>query len=442
MNAPDQQNSDTTNIGSIQNETALPVEVAQNNQSNQDDQKESLMYTEHERISEHSPASTSVTSSWREWLNGFQQVLPIYLATHLAFLILTYLAALFTLGNFSTNFLHLHTLLGSWFRWDSGQYTHIATVGYDQHWTYAFFPLFPLLEEGLAFLTHDPFIAGLLISNIASLGMLIVLYRLVERDFNAEDAYRTALYLSVFPTAFFFAAAYNESLFLFFALLSFYYMRQANWWLAGIFGFLATLTRLAGLVLLLPFCYEYIRQRRFNLRTIRLNSLAGALIPAGLAIYSLYCYLHFHDALAFSHAQSTWHRQLQAPSQPFLDSLTVISQNKILSFVSIHNVLDLSACLFILILLVLCFVGPWKFSRDHLSYGIYAAVIYLLFLVSAGTGTLPLASFSRFMLEVFPAFIVLAAIGRKPHPNLYYLTISLTLLSFLLLQFLTGRWTV
>jgi len=443
MNAPDHKNSDTSTLaGSAENEAAIPVEVAQNNQPSQYDQKESLLNKEHERNSEATPTSTSETSSWLKWRNATQQVLPIYLATHLAFLILTYLATLFTLGNFSTNSLHLHTLLDSWFRWDSGQYTHIATIGYDQHWTYAFFPLFPLLEKGLSFLTHDPFIAGLIISNIAGLGMLIVLYRLVERDFNAEGAYRTTLYLSVFPTAFFFAAAYNESLFLFFTLLSFYYMRQTNWWLAGLFGFLATLTRLAGLVLLLPFCYEYLRQRQFNLRAIRLNSLAGALIPAGLAIYSLYCYLHFHDALAFAHAQSTWHRQLQPPWQPLLNALTVISQTKMLSFTSIHNVLDLSACLFILILLILCFVGPWKFSRDHLAYAIYAAVIYLLFLISAGTGILPLASFSRFMLEVFPAFIVLSALGRKRNANLYYLTLSLTLLSFLLLQFLTGRWTV
>ncbi len=443
MNTLDPKNSDTTtDTGSAENEAVVPVEVAQNNPSSQYGHKELPVYTERKRASEQSPASTSETSSWLKWRNASQQVFPIYLATHLAFLILTYLATLFTLGNFSTNFLRVHTLLDSWFRWDSGQYTHIATVGYDQHWTYAFFPLFPLFEKAVSFLTHDPFIGGLLISNIAGLGMLIVLYRLVEKDFGAEYAYRTALYLSVFPTAFFFAAAYNKSLFLFFTLLSFYHMRQAHWWLAGLFGFLATLTRSAGLILLLPFCYEYLRQRSFNLRSLRFDSLAVALIPAGLAIYSFYCYIHFHDALAFSHAQSTWHRQFQAPWQAFLDVLNVISQNKILSFVSIHNVLDLSACLFILILLVLCFVGPWKFSRDHWAYSIYAVGIFLLFLVSAGTGTLPLASYSRFMLEVFPAFIVLAAIGRKHQLNLYYLTISLTLLSFFLLQFLTGRWIV
>src|SRR5215469_10384419 len=114
--------------------------------------------------------SSAETSSWRTWLHATWQVLPIYLAVHLAFLILTYCATLFTLGNFSTNFLSLHSLLDSWLRWDTGHYMRIAMHGYEHPWTFAFFPLFPLLERGMAFLTHDAFIAGLLISNIAGLG--------------------------------------------------------------------------------------------------------------------------------------------------------------------------------------------------------------------------------------------------------------------------------
>ena len=381
-------------------------------------------------------------SSWRRWMHATQQVLPIYLALHLAFLILTYCATLFTIDNFSLHVLPVQMLLDSWFRWDSGQFTHIATGGYDGHARYAFFPLFPLLEKGVSFLTHDPFVAGLLISNIAGLGMLIVLYRLVEQDFDSERAYRTALYLSIFPTAFFFAAAYNESLFLFLTLLSFYYMRLANWWLAGLFAFLASLTRSVGIILLLPFCYEYLRQHHFSLRAIRLDVLAGVLIPSGLVIYSLYSYFQIHDALAFSHAQLTWHRQLRSPWQTLLLALHYIHHSGVLSFISIHTVLDLSACLFILFLLILCFVGPWKFSRDHLAYAIYAVGIFILLISFPTIDIVPLASYSRFMLEVFPAFIVLAAIGQRRQPNLYYLVLSLTLLSFLLLQFLTGRWVV
>jgi len=143
---------------------------------------------------------------WLKWYNACKQVLPVYLAIHLAFLILTYLATLFSFPNFSPKALPLSSLWHSWFRWDSGHFTHIATYGYDAAWRTAFFPLFPLLERSLAFVTHDPFVAGLIVANLAGLVMLVVLFRLVQEDFNSEQAYRTVLYLSVFPTAFFFAA--------------------------------------------------------------------------------------------------------------------------------------------------------------------------------------------------------------------------------------------
>ncbi len=379
---------------------------------------------------------------WLKWYNAFKQVLPIYLAIHLAFLILTYLATLFSLPNFSPKALPLSSLWHSWYRWDSGHFTHIATYGYDAAWRTAFFPLFPLLERGLAFLTHDPFVAGLIVANLAGLVMLVVLFRLVQEDFDSEQAYRTVLYLSVFPTAFFFAAAYNESLFLCLALLSFYHMRHGHWWLAGMFGFLASLTRSVGLLLLVPFFYEYLRQHDFKLRTIRFDIISSISIPAGLGIFTLYCYFQFHDLLAFSHSQAVWYRELHGPWHGLIGSFMAIIRHAILSFDSMHNVIDLSAGLLMLILVVLCFVGPWKFSRDRWAYGLYATITYLFSLLFPLAGGFPLASVSRFMLEIFPAFIVLAAIGKKQQFNLYYLTLSGAMLSFMLLQFLTGGWIV
>jgi Gpi18-like mannosyltransferase len=391
----------------------------------------------------HREKKTSL-SEWRKWFNAIKQILPIYISLHLAFLILTYLSALFIIGNFSTRTLRISTLWLAWFRWDSGHFTAIASNGYDSAWRTAFFPLFPLLERGGAFLTRDPFIAGLIISNLAGLGMLVVLYRLVQEEFDAERAFRTVLYLSVFPTAFFFAAAYNESLFLLLTLLSFYHMRHGNWWLAGLFGLLASLTRSAGILLFLPFCYEYLRQHQFTIKKIRFTVVSSLGIPAGLGIFALYCYYKFHDLLSFSQAQVAWSRHLHAPWRGLINSYMVILNRHVLSFDSIHNVIDLSACLFILALVVLCFVGPWRFPRTYRVYALYAALIYIYSVIFpvGGTGSTPLAAFSRYMLEVFPAFIVLAAIGKKQWFNQYYLVLSVSILSFLLLQFLTGRWLV
>ncbi len=315
----------------------------------------------------------------------------------------------------------------------------IATQGYTPWWETAFFPLYPLLERAGALLIGDPFVAGLIVSNAVGLVMLAVLYRLVEEDFDQECASRTVLYLSVFPTAFFFAAGYNESLFLCLVLLSFYHMRHGRWWLAGLFGLFASLTRSAGLLLLVPFCYEYLRQHYFKLEKIRLDAISALLIPAGIGIFAGYCAFQFYDPLAFVHAQGVWRRSLRFPWHGAKEAITFITTHSVLSFSSIHNMIDLSAVMLMLILVILCF---WKFPRHLWAYSIYAATTYLFFLLVPSTGDHPLESFSRLALEVFPAFIVLAIFGKKQQFHLYYLVLSLSVQSFMLLQFLTGHWIV
>src|SRR2546427_12078252 len=74
-----------------------------------------------------SAVSSVETSSWLQWRHAAQEVLPIYLATHLAFFLLTYAATLFTLGNFSSKVLRVHSFVDAWSHWDTGQYIHIAT---------------------------------------------------------------------------------------------------------------------------------------------------------------------------------------------------------------------------------------------------------------------------------------------------------------------------
>src|SRR2546429_8128455 len=59
-----------------------------------------------------SPAITA--AGWRQWFAALRQGFPIFLATHLTFPVLTYCAALFTLGDFSPKNPGLHTPLKAW----------------------------------------------------------------------------------------------------------------------------------------------------------------------------------------------------------------------------------------------------------------------------------------------------------------------------------------
>jgi Gpi18-like mannosyltransferase len=411
-----------------------------------------------------------VQDAWMQWYGALKGSFPVYFAIHLAFFVISCLSVLFTLGDFSRQAMPIYTLWQSWHRWDTGHYLSIAQRGYDVPYRTAFFPLYPLLERAVMVLTRNPFTAGLLISNVAGLVMLVVLYRLVAEDFDRERAFRTVLYLSVFPTAFFFAAAYNESLFLCLSLLSFYHMRRGHWLLAGLFGFFASLTRSAGLLLLFPFCYEYLRQHNFYfglgrhlfqsapttvagqpqgaraiLRwgVLRVDILAGLLIPAGIGVFALYCYIRFHDPLAFFHAQSHWQHRLAFPWHGILGSIRAIRISQgLLSFQALRNMLDLVPDLVFPTVILLSFIGPWKFPKSHWAYGFYAAVLYFFLQLFPVGGIFPLLSVARFLLEIFPVFIVLASIGKNRTFHLSYLMVSGAILFFLLTQFLTGHWII
>lgn len=385
-------------------------------------------------------------TDWRQWYVALKQILPVYIATHLAFFVITCLSVLFVLKDFSWQALPIYTLWHSWDRWDSELFTAIAQYGYTNYDRTVFFPLYPLLERALLYVTHgNPFIAGLVISNLAGLSIFVVLYRLVKEDFSAECAERTVLYLAIFPTAFYLASGYNESLFIFLSLMSFYQLRRGHWWLAGLFGFLASLTRSETLLMLIPFCYEYLRQHGFQWKAIRWNMLWGALIPAGLALFGVWCYIQYHDFLAFAHAQAAWNRSLAFPGYGILTSIQAIQKSQgLLSFQTLRNLTDLLPDLFMLLFILLGFVGPWRFPRQMWVYGLYAGILYIFLQLfpNGGTGLFPLESVGRFVLEVFPAFIVMAAVGKNKTFHMSYLMVSAAVLFFLLTQFLTGHWVL
>lgn len=379
-------------------------------------------------------------TSLLEWYDALKQVFSCYLAVHLAILTTTVFSVLFVLPDFSGKSLHLYTLWHVWQRYDANWFSGIASYGYKDSLSTAFFPLYPLLERSLLPFVSTPYIAGLIISNVAGLLMLVVLYRLVCEDFGHERAFRSVLYISVFPTAFFFAAEYNESLFVCLVLLSFYNMRHGRWWIAGLFGLLASLTRSVGILLLVPFAYEYLYQHQFDVRKTRLNVLGGGLIAAGTVLFAGYCYIKFHDALSFSHAQAHWSRNFAFPGVVYFTTLHYIRANGTLSFLGLRNILDLSIDLFVLVLIVLSFVGPWRLPRHLLSYGLYALVSYIFFQLFPVSNPFPLTSVPRFMIEIFPAFIVLAGIGEQRGFSLNYLMIAGALFFFLLTQYLSGHW--
>src|SRR5438093_4373641 len=188
-------------------------------------------------------------------------IIWLFIATRLLLVLVTYIGfILFPVPPhvYPVSPVNITALLTSWNHWDAANFTRIAQYGYQTIYDTAFFPLFPLLVKCIAFLFgNNGYIAiGMILSNLALLGAFFVLYQIATDMLGEQVGRRTLLYLCIFPTAFFFFAAYNESLFLFLTASSFLAMRRQKWWLAGILGLFAALTRSAGLLLVIPYLYE------------------------------------------------------------------------------------------------------------------------------------------------------------------------------------------
>ncbi len=322
--------------------------------------------------------------------------------------------------------------LSMWYHWDANWYMSIVTGGY--HWVtddqsnVAFFPLYPVATKAGGWLLGGRYLlAGVLLSSVFLFAALAFLYRLVQIDFGEDIARRSVWLLAIFPTSVFFTTMYTESLFLLTSVAAFYYARRNSWALAGLAGLLASMTRITGLLLIIPLAYEYLQQRSFSpLKSLRPALLWLTLIPAGLVIYMGYLYFGFGRPMAFAETQAVgWGHSLT----PILGSFT----NDFSVLFDLHEkwvIYDMAATL---ILAALIIIGS---KRLRHSYVIYMFLSLLLPLASGTT-----KSMSRYMLVVFPVFILVAQLTRRRPVLLWAVSaVSLGLMALSAAAFATGRW--
>ena len=231
---------------------------------------------------------------WSETPRGtiWRDAAWIWLLTRVLFVMLSLLVPALLLPNAAGD---LERAITRWGQQDAGHFAYIAAHGYYPLYRTAFWPLFPGLEHVLGPVTADNYLlAGILVANAAFFGVLVALRRLVERELGREVARRAILYLAIFPTAFYFFAPYSESLFLFLAICSFAAMRERRWWLAGLLGLFATLTRSAGALLLVPFAVEFYLALRAR-KAHWWEAAWATLIPAAAGLYTAYLALNHRD---------------------------------------------------------------------------------------------------------------------------------------------------
>jgi hypothetical protein len=351
--------------------------------------------------------SRAIVLSTRSWVAANAAPLGVFAASRAGLCLLMYLSlALLPArdGAFWRAYPE-NLLLDGWVRWDAAWYYDIAAQGYTNMPVHeqvqrdtAFFPLYPLLMRGLSAIIPDLYICGLVISNLAFLLALILIYRLASARYDASVAQRAIVLLAIYPFSFFFSAVYSESLFLLAAVGALALGEQRRWGWAALSAAAAGATRLVGAMLVLGLLLLYLDQISFDWRRIRLDILW---LPAGLLGtlgYMIFLAARFGSPFQFAESQyvpgwgagtglaSAWH------------TIGGLSPAAILA--GQYRAMDLIHLLLLPPALALAALAARKLSIAYAAWSIATLLVSFALWRSMG----------RFIAVAFPLFIVAAVL--------------------------------
>ncbi len=333
-------------------------------------------------------------------------------------------------------------LFGPWIRWDARHYLDLAVFGYratvagdligpdgyrSLHpetlpFDIAFFPLFPWTTAVVMVALHDPSLASFIVSGVALGVAAPLLFRLASLDQGRSIGLRAVWFLLIFPTAYALQIGYTESLFLALVLGSFLAARTDRWWLAGILGALATLTRINGLILIPALIAEaaviwWPHRGPFDRRWLFIG-----LIPLGPLIYLALNQAVYEDPFAFLAIQSEhWHKALSAPWVGIGDLLH--------SSLPRAWIPELAFVVLGVVATVVCAV------RFRLSWTVWMVGNLLLF-----TSTSTILSVPRYDLILFPMFVWFAQLADTRPKLVLMSAVSIAGFIFFATRFALGLW--
>jgi hypothetical protein len=331
-------------------------------------------------------------------------------------------------------------LVGVWQRWDACWYTKIATFGYERaENSVNFWPFFPLLTAIVGRLLLGAMaLGGLVVAGLAYVVAMTGLRRLVALDFDDGTALATTIAISVFPTAFFFFAPFTESLFLAAAVWAILAARRRLWLLAAIAALAASLTRIQGVFLVLPIGWEALMWWR-EVRVARgghgfpglpagtlLRPIVAALAPAAgfigfLVVSSLIAGQTPLDT------QEVWGgKSFHLPWEVVDASWTWAIEH--------HDPLQALNLVTLLFFAVVTVVGV---RQVPVAYSLYS--IPQIVLIGTRIQPTPLTSTARYLLVVFPVFVLLALVPGR-WVRFAWLIGSTMLLAVLVAAFLHGEY--
>jgi Gpi18-like mannosyltransferase len=318
----------------------------------------------------------------------------------------------------SWNVVNIHS------RWDSNWYQDLVKKGYERNANdtlsnLVFFPLYPLLMKVVSIFTMGNLVlAGWIVSSLFLLLSCVLLFKFVKKFHKEADPIQAVFLLLIFPTAFFLNAVYTESLFLFLSLATFYFAFEKKYFWAGVVGFLASLTRVSGILLFLPILLQFIITEGYDFRVLK-KSWPLMFIPLGTALFFIYHWIYFGDPFLFFRIESAWGRSFSLNTDHFI----LFSRASVANF-----------SLDIFYLLFGIFIISHLLKLKKYPYALYVASTIG---VAVASGTL--MSIGRYVLVLFPIYIVGASIKNEITKYLWII-ISAMLMALNTYLFVNWYW--
>ncbi len=210
-------------------------------------------------------------------------------------------------------------------RWDAAHYIHLIEEGYQgytengQHLFLVFFPGYVWAARLLRLVIPSTALAGTALSCLCYGGACCYLYRLAGEAYNGRVAWDALLYMSLFPFSFFSGLVMTEGLFLLATTGACWYAWRGKWLAFGLFGALAALTRMTGLLVIAVGVIRLLEAYRPLEPPVEkslgrcwkplLLRLPLTLLPAaGTLLYLLLNLWVDGDPFAFASHQEHWHQ--------------------------------------------------------------------------------------------------------------------------------------
>ncbi len=328
--------------------------------------------------------------------------------------------------------------IAPWYRWDSLHFTSIAEQGYANKIETVWPPLYPLLTRAAATVVTPTLLAGLLVSTLACWAALALLYLTVQEYWDEATARKTLVFMAFFPTSFFLVAAYTESLFLVFTLGCLYVFKKSKWAAAAALGMAAVLTRIQGIVLVVPMAWEALNGL-YHRRGQSIGQLARQAIPGaatGLAFVGYLLFAHYGIGADWNwQIQSAiWGQHLVWPWAGIFGNLTSLFQPLDTNYLPFIRFSDLFLTCAAIVLLIA--------ARKKIPafFMVYAASLLLVILTKVDSQNL-LDAAGRYLLAAFPVMVA-AALTLNRTARRIWMALAIGYQATLLILFYWWIWGV